>query len=70
MSQETLHDYLDRAERALSRIEAAMAKRKAQKPSITISPASRSDRELKLREEVTQVIVELDRLMADAEKSA
>lgn len=47
-----------------------MAKKKTGKPSITIAPASRSERELKLREEVTQVIVELDRLMADAEKSA
>ena len=68
MSQETLHDYLDRAERALSRIEAAMARKKAD--SSAPAAAQRSDSEMKLREEVTQVIVELDRLMADAEKSA
>ena len=48
-----------------------MARKRAAAPEPQpAKPAGPSDRELKLREEVTQVIVELDRLMADAEKSA
>lgn len=45
-----------------------MAQRKAHSSGDSVPPAVPSDSELKLREEVTQVIVELDRLMADAEK--
>ena len=70
MSQDTLHDYLDRAEAALSRIEAAMAKRRDDGPVPTPAQDGPSDRELKLREEVTGVIVELDRLIAQAGREA
>ncbi|MBB3763897.1 hypothetical protein [Sphingomicrobium lutaoense] len=60
MSQELLHNYLDRADRALSRIEAALA-RKRDTQAEPPSPAPADDSAL--RREVARVIEELDSLM-------
>ena len=63
MSQESLHSYLDRADRALSRIEAALArKRERAAAAPQAAPAINDDA---LRMEVAKVVAELDELIGD-----
>ena len=64
MSDPTLHDYFDRAEQALARIEAALAKKARDE---AIAPALQQADDSALRFEVARVVAELDSLIQSAE---